>query len=210
MTPKQISYSNTAETLIKEFARRGIEAYYCEDAKEAKEQVLSMMKPDTVVASGGSVTLAETGILDAVKQGPYTYIDRLVAKDDQERREIYAKTVMADYFLMSSNAISLDGQLINIDGNGNRVACLITGPKEVIVVAGMNKVVPTVEDGVRRVQNIVAPPNGVRLGLQTPCAMIGKCADCMSPQSMCCQVVVTRKNRNNRIKVVLVGEELGY
>ncbi len=210
MTPKQLSYRNTAESVIKEFARRGIEAYYCEDSKGAVEQVLSMMEKNAVVTSGGSVTLAETGIMDAVKNGPYTYIDRLTAKTPQEAREIYAKSVMADYFLMSSNAITLDGQLVNIDGNGNRVACLITGPKQVIVVAGMNKLVSTVEEGINRVHNMAAPPNGVRLGLETPCAKIGKCADCLSKQSMCSQVVITRMCKNDRIKVVLVGEELGF
>lgn len=210
MTPKQISYSNTAESVIKEFARRGIEAYYCENSAEAVEQVLSMMEENSVVTSGGSATLAESGILDAVKNGSYTYIDRLAAKTPEESREIYSKVVMADYFLMSSNAITLDGQLVNIDGNGNRVACLITGPKQVIVVAGMNKLVSTVEEGINRVHNIAAPPNGVRLGLQTPCAMIGKCADCLTKQSMCSQVVITRMCKNDRIKVVLVGEELGF
>lgn len=210
MTPKQISYKNTAESVIKEFAKRGIEAYYCENSADAVEQVLSMMEKDTVVASGGSMTLNETGIMDAVKNGSYTYIDRMVAKTPEEAREIYGKTVMADYYLMSSNAITLDGQLVNIDGNGNRVACLITGPKQVIVVAGMNKLVTNVEEGINRVHNMAAPPNGVRLGLQTPCSMTGKCADCLSKQSMCSQIVVTRMCKNDRIKVVLVGEELGF
>lgn len=210
MTPKQISYKNTADSVIKEFAKRGIEAYYCEDSAKAVEQVLSMMEENTVIASGGSATLNETGILDAVKNGSYTYIDRMVAKTPEEAREIYAKTVMADYYLMSSNAVTLDGQLVNIDGNGNRVACLITGPKQVIVVAGMNKLVTNVEEGINRVHNVAAPPNGVRLGLETPCAKIGKCAECFSKQSMCSQVVITRMCKNDRIKVVLVGEELGF
>lgn len=210
MTPQQMSYSNTADSVIKELKRRGIDGYYCETRQEAVEQVLSMMKNGASVASGGSVTLAQSGILDAVKNGDYTYIDRMAARTEEEKREVYAKSVMADYYLMSSNAVTLDGQLVNIDGNGNRVACLITGPKEVIVVAGMNKLVSTVEDGVRRVHNIAAPPNGVRLGLKTPCAMIGKCADCLSPDSMCSQIVVTRMCKNGRIKVVLVGETLGF
>ena len=210
MTPKQMSYKNTAETVIKEFAKRGIEAYYCEDSKAAVEQVLSMMEENSVVASGGSMTLEESGIMDAVKGGNYTYIDRSVAKTPEEARVIYGKTVMADYYLMSSNAVTLDGQLVNIDGNGNRVACLITGPKQVIVVAGMNKLVTNVEEGINRVHNMAAPPNGMRLGLETPCAKIGKCADCLSKQSMCSQVVITRMCKNDRIKVVLVGEELGF
>lgn len=210
MTPKKISYSNTAASVLKELERRGFEGYYCEDSEEAVQQVLSLMKENTTAASGGSVTLAETGILDAVKNGNYTYIDRMAAKTPEEKREVYGKTVMADYYLMSSNAITLDGQLVNIDGNGNRVSCLITGPKEVIVVAGMNKLVTTVEEGVHRVQNMAAPPNGVRLGLKTPCAMLGKCGSCFGPECMCSQIVITRMCKNKRIKVILVGEELGF
>lgn len=210
MTPKEISYSNTAETVIKELEKRGFEGYYCEDSKEAVKQVLALMKENTTVASGGSMTLEESGILEAVRNGAYTYIDRMLAKTLEEKREVYGKSVMADYYLMSSNAVTLDGQLVNIDGNGNRVACLITGPKEVLVVAGMNKLVTNVEEGINRVHNIAAPPNGVRLGLKTPCAMIGKCASCFGPESMCNQIVITRMCKNKRIKVILVGEELGF
>ena len=112
---------------------------------------------------------------------------------------------------MSSNAVTLDGELVNIDGNGNRVACLITGPKNVILIVGMNKIVPDVTSGFDRVRNMAAPPNGVRLGLSTPCSKYGKCHDCYSPDCMCCEFVVTRKSRiPGRIKVILVGEELGY
>lgn len=210
MTPKQESYKNTAKTVIKAMKKRDIEAFYCENCDEAVKKVLSMMEEGSTVASGGSVTLEESGILPAVKKGNYAYLDRSAAKTEEEKREIYAKSVMADYYLMSSNAVTLDGQLVNIDGNGNRLACLITGPKQVIVVAGMNKLVSDVEEGIARTQNMAAPPNGVRLGLSTPCASTGKCGDCFSPECMCCQVVITRKCKNNRIKVILVGEELGY
>lgn len=210
MTPRQISYSNAAETVIKEMKKRGIEGFYCETCEEAVEQVLSMIEKGSVVASGGSMTLEESGVLPAVREGSYEYIDRMLAKTEEEKREVYGRTVMADTYLMSSNAITLDGQLVNMDGNGNRVACLITGPKQVIVVAGMNKLVSTVEEGVHRVHNMAAPPNGVRLGLQTPCAMLGKCMDCYAKESMCSQLVITRMCKNNRIKVVLIGENLGY
>ena len=112
---------------------------------------------------------------------------------------------------MSSNAITLDGQLVNIDGIGNRLACLIAGPKNVIVIAGMNKIVADVETGIERVRNMAAPPNAVRLGSRTPCAGLGHCADCLVDDCLCCQIVITRKSRiPDRIKVILVGEELGY
>lgn len=210
MTPKKISYGNTAKTIIKELEKRSMEGYYCETKEQAAEQVLSLIEAGSTVASGGSMTLEESGVLPAVREGSYTYIDRMTARTEEERREVYARTVMADTYLMSSNAITLDGQLINIDGNGNRVACLITGPKQVIVVAGMNKVVGTVEEGISRVHNMAAPPNSVRLGLKTPCSQTGKCADCLSPDCICQQTVITRKSKNGRIKVVLVGEELGF
>lgn len=210
MTPKKICYGNTAKTIIKELEKRSMEGYYCETKEQAVEQVLSLIAAGSTVASGGSVTLEESGVLPAVREGSYTYIDRMTARTEEERREVYARTVMADTYLMSSNAITLDGQLVNIDGNGNRVACLITGPKQVIVVAGMNKVVGTVEEGISRVHNMAAPPNSVRLGLKTPCSQTGKCADCLSPDCICQQTVITRKSKNGRIKVVLVGEELGF
>lgn len=210
MTPKKISYGNTAKTIIKELKKRSMEGYYCETKEQAVEQVLSLIAAGSTVASGGSMTLEESGVLPAVREGSYTYIDRMAARTEEERREVYARTVMADTYLMSSNAITLDGQLVNIDGNGNRVACLITGPKQVIVVAGMNKVVGTVEEGISRVHNMAAPPNSVRLGLKTPCSQTGKCADCLSPDCICQQTVITRKSKNGRIKIVLVGEELGF
>jgi len=124
---------------------------------------------------------------------------------------MYFKNAMADYFLMSSNAVTIDGELINIDGNGNRVACLIHGPEHVILIVGMNKVVTDVESGVARVRNIASPANAARLGTRTPCGAVGHCGNCNSPDCMCCQVVITRHSRHTgRIKVILVGEELGY
>ena len=128
----------------------------------------------------------------------------------EEKRECFAKQTLADAFMMSTNAITLDGELVNIDGSGNRVACLAFGPKEVIVIAGMNKVVSNVEEGVARSRNIAAPPNTVRLGCDTPCAKIGQCGNCLT-NTICCQIVVTRASSiPGRIKVILVGDELGY
>ncbi|MEG0590187.1 MAG: lactate utilization protein, partial [Lachnospiraceae bacterium] len=116
-----------------------------------------------------------------------------------------------DYFFMSSNAITIDGELVNIDGNGNRVACLIHGPKHVILIVGMNKVVSDVANGMTRIRNMATPANAARLGTKTPCQKTGCCGNCLSPDCMCCEVVITRKSRHEgRIKVILVGEELGY
>lgn len=211
MDHKQKSYENTANSVIKEFQKRGIDGFYCQTSKEAVELAMSMMEPNSVIASGGSQTLEESGMMRAILESDHTYIDRLKATTPEEKRELYAKSVMADYYFMSSNAITLAGELVNIDGNGNRVACLITGPRTVIILAGMNKIVSDAKEAVNRVRNIAAPPNGVRLNLNTPCASIGKCADCMSEQTMCSHIVITRRpKQNGRIKVILIGESLGY
>ena len=124
---------------------------------------------------------------------------------------MYLKHVSSDYILMSSNEVTENGELINIDGNGNRVSCLIKGPKNVIVIAGMNKIASSVDEGIHRTFNMAAPPNAERLGLSTPCGRFGKCVDCFDEQCMCSQIVITRMSRQRgRIKIILVGEELGY
>lgn len=211
MTPKQMNYEHLAKTVIKKFEKRGIEGFYCATSKEAVEQAMKLMKEDSVVAFGGSQTLIETGMMDALAASSHTVIDRTVAKTPDEQREIFAKSVMADDYLMSSNAITIDGELVNIDGNGNRVACLITGPKQVIILAGMNKLTRNVQDAVNRVRNIAAPPNGVRLDTKTPCSVKGICVDCHEKNCMCSHIVITRHSKiPGRIKVILIGEMLGY
>ena len=211
MSFKKESYALQAESLIRRFNRRGMEACYCEDSKAAVEKVLSLIPDGSSVTWGGSATLSEAGILEALQNGSYELIDRASAKSPEEARSLYGKIVCADYFLMSTNAFTSDGELVNIDGNGNRVACLISGPAHVIVVTGMNKLTKTVQEAMDRVQTCATPPNCLRLNLNTPCASTGFCADCQSPDSICCQIVVTRRSRQpGRITVVIVGEELGF
>lgn len=211
MTPKQISYRNTANGMIEKMAVRGMDGYYCDTREEACAKALELMQEGASVSFGGSMTLNEIGLLDAIRQGNYEVIDRADAKTPEERRAIYGRIVTADYFLMSTNAITLNGELINIDGFGNRVACLCCGPENVIVVAGMNKVTSTVEEGINRAKNIAAPPNAVRLSRPTPCTQIGRCAECQMEGCICAQTVITRRSLTpHRIKVILVGEELGF
>ena len=212
MTPKQQAYKVLGNTMIKNFKKRNIEAFYCEDSASAVALAMELMKDGGTVGKGGAETISEVGLLDAVKAAEHlTFIDREVAKTPEEKKQIYFQTLQCNYFLMSSNAITVDGELINIDGNGNRVACLIYGPEKVIVIAGMNKVVDDVDSGVARVQNFAAPPNAARLGTRTPCATLGHCGDCHSEDCMCAQIVITRHSRDkDRIKVILVGEELGF
>jgi len=212
MTPKQMAYKNLGDTMIKNFKKRNIEAFYCETSKDAVTLAMELMKAGGSVGMGGAETVKEIGLLDALKNANHlNFIDRNIAKTPEEKKEIFYQTMQCDYFLMSSNAITVDGELINIDGNGNRVACLIHGPEQVIVIAGMNKVVDDVNSGIERVGIHAAPPNAARLGTRTPCAALGHCGDCHSEDCMCCQIVVTRHSRHkDRIKVILVGEELGF
>lgn len=211
MSPKQQYYENLAESLIKKFNLRGIEGYYCTDREEANAKAKRFLTPGCTVSWGGSVTLQEIGLIDDLKESDYTIYDRAEAVTPEEKREMFGQIVTSDFYFMSTNAVTVDGELVNIDGAGNRVACLCHGPEHVIVIAGMNKVVPDVKSGISRVHHIAAPPNALRLGLETPCAEFGSCADCLSKDCICAQTVVTRYSRvPGRIKVILVGDELGY
>lgn len=211
MLPKKQYYENLADTLIEKFNLRGIEGYYCDNASEALAMAKRFLTPGCSISWGGSETLNEIGLIKELNNSDYVIYDRAQAKTPEESSALYSKIVTADYFFMSSNAITLDGQLVNIDGRGNRVACLIAGPKNVIVIAGMNKIVTDVNTGIERVRNMASPPNTVRLGLNTPCSELGRCANCLVDDCICCEIVITRKSKiPGRIKVILVGEELGY
>ena len=190
--------------------KRAFEAYYCSTADEAVAKVLELIPENDSVAWGGSVTLNTLGIKELLRSRGQKLIDR-DAVPPKEREKTMREAIVADTFLMSSNAITESGELFNIDGMGNRVVALCYGPKSVIVVAGMNKVVKDMDAAYSRVRNYVAPVNARRLGCKTPCAVIGQCADCVSPGCICANMVTTRYSRpNGKIKVVLVGEDLGF
>lgn len=212
MNPKQSHYKALAATVIKNLEKRRMEGVYCDTIEEAKEKALSYLIPGCSVSFGGSMTLDETGILASLRErSDISLIDRAKATTPEETKKAFHDALSADYYFMSTNAITADGELVNIDGNGNRVAALIYGPEYVIVVAGMNKVVSNVEEAVSRVHNTATPMNCQRLGKKTPCAATGVCADCLSPDCICNQIVITRRSGlEKRIKVILVGEELGY
>ena len=212
MAPKKQYYENVAATIIKNLEKRRMNGFYCADKESAIAKVLELMPAGSSVGWGGSMTLKDNGFFDAiVDANAYQVIDRDTAKTKEEEKKIYSEICAANVFLMSTNAITLDGELVNVDGRGNRVSFLCYGPDKVIVVAGMNKVVTDVEDGIKRVRNMAAPPNCVRLNKKTPCAVTGTCADCYSPDCICAQTVVTRLSfYPGRINVILVGEELGY
>lgn len=211
MTPKKQYYKTVADTVIKNLARRRMEGYYCETSEEAVQKALSLIPEGSSIGWGGSMTLQECGLMDAIKNGKYNIIDRSLAKTPEEQKKVHSEIFGADFFLMSTNAITLDGELINVDGRANRVCFLCYGPENVIIIAGMNKLVSDIESGIQRTHNVASPMNTVRLNKKTPCAATGKCADCLSPDCICAQTVITRMSMvPNRIKIILVGEELGY
>lgn len=212
MTPTETYYENLAKTTMKNLEKRHFECHYCKTAAEATELAMSLVPSGSTVSFGGSMTLAESGMADLLRQrSDITLFDRSKASSPEEIAEIYHKALHADYFFMSSNAITSGGELLNIDGTGNRAAALIYGPKNVIILAGMNKVVPSLEDAVARVKNTASPINAIRLNRQTPCAATGLCSDCLSPDCICSHTVVTRRSAPaGRIKVILIGEALGY
>jgi L-lactate utilization protein LutB len=202
-----------AETVIKGLKSRGFEPYFCADKTEALKKALSLIPPKSSVSWGGSVTLEQIGIFDELKKiKDLTIIDRDTAKTPEERFEMMRKSLSSDVFLMSANAITTNGELVNIDGMGNRLAALLFGPKSVIVIAGVNKISHRTADALHRARGYAAPLNVARLKItDTPCALTGICADCKTPSCVCAQIVTTRLSKiPNRIKIILVGENLGY
>lgn len=204
-----------AQKLIESFKKRHFEAFYCKSREDALKKALELIPADDLISFGGSMSLGEIGIIDYLKTNRYNIIDSYDGKTPQEKKELSRKALLSDTFLMSSNAISEDGQLVNVDGVGNRIAALAFGPSNVIIIAGMNKVVKTLEDAVERARTIAAPVNMQRIASmierQTPCVLTGSCANCLSKDSICSQIIITRLCApEGRIKVILVGENLGY
>lgn len=211
-TPRSMYYKTLADTVIKNLEKRQMEGFYFPTVEEAQKKVFSYFTEGCSVSFGGSMTLDETGMLTALRHDPnIRLIDRAAAKSPEETKKLYHEALNADFYLMSTNAITASGELVNIDGTGNRVAALIYGPETVIILAGMNKVAANVEEALSRVHNVATPMNCNRLNKNTPCAATGICGDCLSPDCICNQVVVTRRSGiAGRIKVILIGEELGY
>lgn len=195
------------ERVIENFKKRNIAGYFCRDTQEARQRIRSLIQPEDVVAWGGSMTLDQIGIKEDFADG----LDGLCLPRERAL-EVRKQSFEADVYLTGTNAITEDGELINIDKTGNRVAAMCFGPKKVIVAAGMNKVAKNEAAALARLRLSACVANGIRLGKKTPCTEIGKCADCLiSDQTMCAYTVITRFNPiPNRIHVVLIDEELGY
>jgi len=200
-----------AQDLVKALEKRNFESYYAKDVDDAKTIALSLIPKGATVASGGSVTLGQTGIIDAVKTADYNYLDRANPPVGMDGQDVLKAGLTADVYLTSSNAVTRDGQLVNIDGNGNRVAAMLYGPDKVIVVVGTNKITEDVDSAVQRVKDKASPPNTMRLGLDTPCAKTGRCADCRSSSRICnMTTIMSYCRQKGRVAVIVVPEELGF
>jgi hypothetical protein len=197
--------------VVKALESRNMEAYYVKTKEEALCKALELIPKGSTINMGGSASVHAIGLTDAISGEEYTFDDRDKAGSPEEKQEISLKAFTCDYYLGSVNAMSEDGILINIDGNANRIAAYSFGPKNVLLIVGMNKVVKTEQDAMSRARNEAAPVNAQRFGIDTPCVKNGSCFNCKSEQCICCQILVTRFSRiPKRIKVILVGEDLGF
>lgn len=209
-TPREIYYEKRGAQLVKNLQGRHFEAYYCANRQEALEKALELIPEGASVGWGGAMSAEQIGLMDAVRKGNYRPLDRSTCKTQEEKDLVARESMFADVFLTGANALSIDGQMVNIDGTGNRVAATIYGPKTVLVIAGMNKVCDSLEDAFRRARTVAAPMNKQRFSNATPCAVTGTCADCKAEGCICNQIVITRHCRPaGRIKFILVGEDLG-
>ncbi len=197
-----------SEKVIKGLKSRNMEGYYAHTKEEALRTALSLIPEGSSITMGGCMSAAEIGLTAALKDGNYNFIDR---DKETDKRAAMLKAYDADIYLASANAMSEDGILINIDGNANRVSAIAQGPKKVIFIVGMNKVCPDTDSAMKRARGVAAPINAQRFGLDTPCAKTGSCMDCKSPDTICCQILMTRYSKHpGRIHVILVDEALGF
>ena len=197
-----------AQKVIKGLESRNMSAEYAPSREEALRKALEQIPEGSTIAMGGAMSAHEIGLVDALRNGPYHFIDRDAMAD---KRAAMLAAYDADVFLSSANAITEDGILVNIDGNSNRVSAIAQGPRKVLFIIGMNKVCDDVDGAMKRARSVAAPTNAQRFGLSTPCAKTGSCMDCKSPDTICCQFLITRFSRHpGRIHVILVNDSLGF
>jgi L-lactate utilization protein LutB len=205
------AYKVKAETIIKNLEKRNMQGFYVDTKEEALDKFMTLINAGDVVAWGGSTTVDEIGVKKLLDEKNISVIDRDKAKSPEERTQLMKKALTADVFITSTNAITMDGELMNVDGVGNRLAAYNYGPDSVIVFAGMNKVVPEMSVALARVRSEATVPNSIRVNAQSPCRFTGKCSECIGINSLCCQILITRCSKpQNRIKIILIGESLGF
>ena len=197
-----------AKKVIKGLESRNMTGYYAETKEDAKRLALSLIEAGSTVTMGGAMSAQEIGLVDAVKAGDYRFLDRNAYAD---KRQAMLDAYDADWFLASANAMTDDGVIVNIDGNANRVSAIAQGPKHVLFIVGMNKITSDIDAAMKRARGVAAPTNAQRFGLNTPCAKTGACMNCKSPDTICCQFLITRFSRHpGRIHVILVNDTLGF
>ncbi len=197
-----------AQTVIKGLESRNMTGYYAVSKEEALKIAMDLIPKGSSISMGGCMSAREIGLTDALKNGEYDFIDRDAYEDG---RVAMLKAYDADFFLASANAMTQDGVIVNIDGNSNRVSAIAQGPKHVLFIVGMNKICDDVDGAMKRARNVAAPINAQRFGLSTPCSKTGTCMDCKSPDTICCQFLITRYSRHeDRIHVILVNDNLGF
>ncbi|MDR3161223.1 MAG: lactate utilization protein [Spirochaetaceae bacterium] len=210
-TPREIRYDKLGPKVVTALRSRGFEAWYFESPEAGTEQFFSLIPKTDVVSWGGTMTAQELRLMDMLYEKGYQVIDRDKASSPEERTERMRQALLCDTFVAGTNALSEDGQLVNIDGIGNRTAAMIFGPKQVIIVAGMNKVVRTLDDAMVRARTVAAPINMQRFSGKTPCGETGACGNCLSADSICTFIVTTRRCKPaGRIKIILIGKDLGF
>jgi L-lactate utilization protein LutB len=204
--------NETVKTTMAALEKNKMKPYYAENREELLDIVRELVKNDKLITSGGSMTLKESGVMDLLTtEFADAYLDRSSGKNRDEIEDIFRKAFVSDTFVASTNALTEEGDLYNVDGNGNRVSAMIFGPKQVIIVAGVNKIVKNMAEAVARVEKIAAQKNTVRLEKKTPCAVSGECGHCHSDDRICCSYVRLSQQRvPDRIKVIIVNENLGY
>lgn len=204
----RLKVSKTIENLKK----NNIEGYYVEDERGLLDKLKEILVDGWTVSVGGSMSLFEAGVIDFIRKGNYRFLDRYAeGLKPEDIKEVFRKSFFADAYITSSNALLEEGHLYNVDGNGNRVAAMLYGPDNVIVVVGINKIVSNLEEAVERNKKIAAPANCTRLNRRTPCTKTGECMDCRSEDRICNDyVLIKRQNVSGRIKVIIVGKYLGY
>ena len=208
--PMEAYCAKRGEILVKNLQSRHFEAYYCPTKEAALQKALELIPQGSTVSWGGSLTANQIGLCEAVRNGDYHAIDRYAAATPEEMEQLTREGMLSDVFITGANALSIDGQMVNIDGTGNRVGAMIYGPKSVIVVAGMNKVEDTLDAALVRARTVAAPINKQRFSNETPCGVTGVCGDCKADGCICNQIVITRHCRPvGRIKFILIGEALG-
>lgn len=208
---KKWGLEKLAKHMVDVLNQKSYEAYYAENAEQAKQMILDMIPKGSSVAMGGSVTLMDMGFIDIFRNGDYKFFDRYQPMSYAECYQVYRKSMLADYLVTGINAITEDGQLVATDSSGNRTGGIIFGPENVIIVAGANKIVKNLDEAFARIKR-VAPLNAKRIGHRTPCAETGICQDCQTPERICNATCIIHHGMKHkgRYKVILIGDELGF